>query len=153
MLPFLRAGAILACFQSLGRKPLFSDSWKMLERYGASSGANSFRSLHGMSSGPEALCGLMLLISFSTPKTAIMMLFMPGKGFPSSLGIEVRSSFVNTDLNWAFKISALVTLSECRTPWRFSGATPGLSFLHDLTNFQNGFVLFSSNAALMMLLM
>ena len=86
VLPFLKAGAILACFQSLGRRPLYSDSWKMLERHGASSGANSFRSLHGMLSGPEALCGLMLLISFSTPETAIVMLFMLGKGFPSSPG-------------------------------------------------------------------
>ena len=81
-----------------------------------------------MLSGPEALCGLMLLISFSTPETAIMMSFMLGKGFPSSPGIEVRSSFINTDLNCAFKISALVALPEYRTPWRFSGATPGCHF-------------------------
>ena len=36
-------------------------------------------------------------------------------------------SFVNTDWNWLFKISAFSTMSVTRIPSRFRGAKPDLS--------------------------
>jgi hypothetical protein len=43
--------------------------------------------------------------------------------------IFVSVSFVYTDWNWLFKISALSTVSVTRIPSRFRGATPELSIL------------------------
>ena len=125
----------------------------MLVRHTATSEASSFKSLQGMLSGPEALCGVIFLRSFFTPSTAIMMLSMLGYLCPSSSGIDARSSFVKTDLNWAFNNLALVAPSECSTPWLFSGAAPGLSFLQDFINFQMGLLSLSSNTDPIMSLM
>ena len=50
-----------------------------------------------------------------------------------------ESSFVNTDLNWVFRISALSRLSENSRPPLLRGETPTESCLCDLMYFQNGF--------------
>ena len=65
--------------------------------------------------------------------------------------MSLVSSILKTEVNWLFNILALLWLSVCRRPLSFRGAMPVLSHLLDLTNFQNGLVLLSSKALLMML--
>jgi hypothetical protein len=53
--PFLNTGMTFACLQSFGTSPSWMDLLKMLVNNGLNSGANSFRILAEIPSGPVAL--------------------------------------------------------------------------------------------------
>lgn len=63
--PFLNAGTTFACFQSVGISPDFSDYEKMDVKIGATCSFNSFNTLPCILSGPHALCGFILLKSYT----------------------------------------------------------------------------------------
>jgi hypothetical protein len=105
--PFLKAGATLAVFQSLGKIPVDKDELKMSVSTGASSLAVSLRTRQGISSGPDALLGFTLHNSFSTPRVSTVMFGIAGNLSPTGDGIEVVSSLVKTEENWLLRIFAL----------------------------------------------
>ena len=74
-------GDTMACFQSAGMVPVWSDSLKIMVRHGAIEFANCLSILGEMLSGPEALCGLRLCRSFSTPSVVIGILVLEDIAF------------------------------------------------------------------------
>ena len=150
MLPFLKAGAILALHQSSGSWPLSMEDWKILARQGASSSPSSLRSWLGILSGPDALFILRWASNLATPGGLMCKEEILGWVGPGSYRMEDRSSSVNTDSNCSLSISALSELSGKRIPIFFKGATPGESLRVDLMYFQKGLVLPSSKALLIM---
>ena len=95
--PFLKAAVTFARFQSSGMLPSLSVFVKRVVRIGVSCTEHSFRSLAGIVSGPEALCGLICCRSFSTPSSAMAIAGISGAGTPGR-GTSDKSSLVNTDL-------------------------------------------------------
>ena len=93
-------------------------------REGAISVASSLSILGLISSGPEALLGLRPFSILRTPGSVMLISGRIGKtGLEGSSWFCFRS-FVNTDLNWLFNISAFLAGSEWRIPWSLSGEIP-----------------------------
>ena len=59
--------------------------------------ANSFSTLVGSRSGPDALLGLSLSKSFTTPSLVTLMSGIAEYGIPSGVGMLLLSSFVHFD--------------------------------------------------------
>ena len=106
--------------------------------------AQVFKMMLGMLSGPTALLMLMLLSNFSMP---LVVIFTGLSGVLALLFVDGLSllCFVKTDLNCSTRISALSLLLLNSCPFFFSGCTPILSCLLDLTNRQKGLVFFYSS--------
>jgi hypothetical protein len=77
--------------------------------------------------GLHALCGFRLHRSFDTPAEDMFICGILEWGLRPFSGIYVSVSFVNTDWNWLFKLSAFSTMSVTRIPSRFRGVNPDLS--------------------------
>ena len=71
-----------------------SEVWNIVVSIGAISSATMIRSLVGMLSGPEALCGLRYLRSLMTPGVEMMVCFMDGILLCPMSGMFVRFSLV-----------------------------------------------------------
>ena len=94
----LKTAVTFARFQSSGMLPSLSIFVKRVVRIGASCTEHSFRSLAGIVSGPEALCGLIYCRSCSTPSSAMAIAGISGAETSSGRGRSDKSSLVNTDL-------------------------------------------------------
>ena len=90
-------GVIRASFQSTGTDQLSKDFWKIRVIAGASSSAARERSLVGMPSGPQALCGFRFFSMVLTPGVDIVIASMVGMTLGPRSGTLVRSSRVNTE--------------------------------------------------------
>ena len=79
----------------------------MMAREGPICSARVFRTMFGISSGPEALLGFRFFSNFVTPWDEIVMglILVEGGG---SFGSGVDEALVKTDLNWVRRISAFV---------------------------------------------
>ena len=87
------------------------DFWKITVRAGANSLAASCNILAGMSSGPVDLFVFNSFSNLATPFAVMVMSGIAGTFEYDSLG-KLVFSFVNTDLNWSLRISALRLLSD-----------------------------------------
>ena len=97
----------------------------MSVKIGASWSVADFKINDGIESGPVALCMFWFFSSFVTPLQLIFMSDIAWYGLFPLFGKLFRFSFVNTDCNCSFNISALLLLSLCRNPILFfNGATP-----------------------------
>ena len=92
--PFLYSGVMRSSLQSEGTVAVSSEVWNIVVSIGAISSATMIRSLVGMLSGPEALCGLRCLRSLVTPRVEMMRGFMDGILINAISGIFVRFSLV-----------------------------------------------------------
>ena len=115
---------------------MMRENRNIVERTGATSELSSRRNLVGMLSGPDALLGLRLASSFSTPDVVIVIAGDFGKGLGPTLG-RGRLLVVKTDEYCSFRMSALPFESEMRTPSFFRGGTRQKSFLLLLMHDQN----------------
>ena len=95
-------GAIPAMSQVVGKSPVWRDCWNKEVNTGASSVANSFRTLQGIWSGLDALLGLIPSYSLQTPSSLMINLLIGGLEGPGSAVSLYGSSqsFVKTEPNW-----------------------------------------------------
>ena len=102
-----------------------------------SEGASSLAPFLRIWFGRLALLVCRFLSNFSTPSVDMVSWSISGCLLLKSSGSVVFvSSFVKTEKNCWFKISAFVALSWCRIPFFSSGAIPTLSVRRALTYFQ-----------------
>lgn len=137
-------GLTLACRQSSGTQPVWSELWKMILRIGAMSPARVLSTNGCIRSGPMALWGLSFSSIFWMPSVDIMSGDMDGV---VELGLRVSvvsagSVAVNTELNWALNISALSLGSSFRIPLCLSGAMSMESVFLCLMNCQSFYLIF-----------
>ena len=91
--------------------PWSREAWNMVQSVSTTSSHRVFSSLPGIASGPVALYGLMSFSSFNTPFLLTTIGLASGWSVGVSLGMEVVSSEVKTDVNWSFKMFDFFTLS------------------------------------------
>ena len=103
----------------------------MADRTGASSFESSFKTMFGIWSGPDALCGWRAARSFSMPSLLMTRSSIFDLQGPSQ-GIEFTSSVVKTPLNSFRRMSAFAFGSVMRSAPCSRGASPILSFFNDL---------------------
>ena len=115
---------------------MMRENRNIVERTGATSELSSQRNLVEMLSGPDALLGLRLARSFSTPDVVIVIDGDFGKGLDPRLG-RGRLLVEKTDEYCSFRMSALPSESEMRTHSFFRGGTLQKSFLLLLMYDQN----------------
>ena len=132
-------GAMMAFFQSDGSCPLSMDIWKMVARVGAISLAVSLRNFVHIPSGPVALCGFRPRRSLATPSVEILSGGRSGWRLSPISGSGLSFSWLNTLVNWSFRISALDLLSVSVFPSFVREATLQLSHRLLLTKDQNFF--------------
>ena len=136
MSPFLKTGVTFASRHWEGTLPVMRENRNIVERTGATSELSYRRNLVGMLSGPDALLGLRLASSFSTPDVVIVISGDFGKGLGLTLG-RGRLLVVKTDEYCSFRMYALPFESEMRTPSFFRGGTVQKYFLLLLMYDQN----------------
>ena len=129
----------LAVLYSFGTIPVSKLFWNTMVRKGLISMAISLRTLAGSKSGPEALLGLILSRSFTTPALVTLISGIDRNGIPSGDGMLLLSSLVHVDSYFLLRISALSFGSAWSRPFSFRGATALESFRSDLMNDQKRF--------------
>ena len=76
-----------------------------------------------MSSGPDALLGLSLCKSSTTPSLLTLISGIAGYGTPSGVGMPLESSLVHVDSYCLLRMSALSLGSACSLPLSLRDAT------------------------------
>ena len=99
---------------------MITENRNIVERTGAISELNYRRNLVGILSGPDAMLGIRLTSSFSTPDVVIVIDGDFGKGLDPTLG-RGRLLVEKTDEYCSFRMSALPFESDVRTPSFFRG--------------------------------
>ena len=127
MSPFLNIGVTVALFQSDGVVPWCNEAWKTSVRAGVICSDVSRSRRVGSSSGPLALCGFKPDSSFSTPLGVTLMFGRSGMPLGPRSGVSVPFSFVKTEENWSFNMSAFSLGSSLGMPSFLSGEMPLLS--------------------------
>ena len=141
--------------QSFGTVPVSSDWVSSDVIIGASSIDKFSNKRQGMLSGPRPMA---LFSSSFCSSLSTSLSWMTRRGICDNAGPFIWetnevSSRVKTDLFiYSSIMAALVLLSVCKTPLRFTGGMTKLSCLWDLTYFQKGRGLFSVNPSAMKLL-
>ena len=114
--------------RSWGISPVSSENWNNLDSAGANSDDAAWSIFVGIWSDPAALFTFRFFCSLYTPFSVMFMSGMLLKLLGPLFGIGPSSSLVKTDVNWSFRMLALLWLSLFKKPCLFfNGATPTYS--------------------------